>query len=161
MIVMSSGDCKEGARFGEGPKDAAVMLVGQNPRREEVKQARPFVGRSGQYLNEVLHRKGIDRDKLYLTAIVKEPTPRNRKPNAKEIKRWMPCLEAEIEAIKPSVIVLLGRVAAKAPRYAGIDYIETYHPAAAMRFPGIRKKFERDIGRLKRKMKKNNFAGVH
>jgi uracil-DNA glycosylase len=59
------------------------------------------------------------------------------------------------------VIVLLGRVAVKAPRYEGIDYIETYHPAAAMRFPGIRKKFERDIGRLKRKMMKNNLAGVH
>jgi uracil-DNA glycosylase len=131
---MSSGDCKEGARFGEGPKNAAVMLVGQNPGREEVKQGRPFVGRSGRYLNKVLHKKGIDRDKLYLTGIVKEPTPGNRKPNAKEIKRWMPCLEAEIEEIKPSVIVLLGRVAAKALRYEGIDYIETYHPGGSGSF---------------------------
>jgi uracil-DNA glycosylase len=59
------------------------------------------------------------------------------------------------------VIVLLGRVAAKAPRYEDIDYIETYHPAAAMRFPGIRRNFERDIGKLKHKMKKNNLTGVH
>jgi uracil-DNA glycosylase family 4 len=153
---MGSKNCKKGMRFGEGPQNAAVMLVGQNPGREEVKQGRPFVGRSGQYLNKVLQKNGIHREKLYITGVVKEPTPGNRKPSAEEIRRWMPCLEAEIQKIKPDVIVLMGRVAWKTPRFEGIDYIETYHPAAAMRFPKIRKKFEEAIQKLGSKMKKTN-----
>jgi uracil-DNA glycosylase len=157
---MYSDDCKKGMQFAEGPGNAGVMLVGQNPGKEEVEQGRPFVGRSGQYLNKVLQKNGLDRKKLYVTSMVKEPTPGNRKPKAREIKRWMPCLEAEIKKMKPSVILLMGRVAWKTPRYDGIDYIETYHPAAAMRFPKIRKKFEKDIETLKHKMKKYHLAGV-
>jgi DNA polymerase len=125
------------------------MLVGQNPGREEVKQGRPFVGRAGQYLNRVLQKKGLDRSKLYITAAVKEPTPGNRKPKADEIKRWMPCLEAEIQRVKPDLIVLMGQVAWKTPRFEGIAYMETYHPAAAMRFPKIRDRFEKDMDKLK------------
>jgi DNA polymerase len=157
---MDSKACKEGMRFGEGPKDAALMLVGQNPGKEEVKQGRPFVGRSGQYLNEVLKKYGLDRDKLYLTAVVKEPTPGNRKPRADEIKRWIPCLEDEIKKVEPEVIFLMGRVAWKTPRLDGIDYIETYHPAAAMRFPKMRKRFEKDMERLKEKMETEGLPGL-
>ena len=157
---MSANKCKEARRFGEGPGDAAVMLVGQNPGKEEVRQGRPFVGRSGQYLNKVFQKYGLDRSKLYVTGVVKEPTPRNRKPNASEIKRWMPCLEAEIKEVKPDLIVLMGRVAWKTPRFEGIDYIQTYHPAAAMRFPKVRKKFEKDIQKLKDKMKKKSLPGT-
>lgn len=131
-----------------------------DPGKEEVGQGRPFVGRAGQYLNKVLQKNGLDRSKLYLTGVVKEPTPGNRKPRAGEIKRWMPCLEAEIKEVKPDVIVLMGRVAWKAPRFEGIDYIETYHPAAAMRFPKIRKKFEKDMEKLKRTLKKDNLVSV-
>jgi len=141
-------------RFGEGPEDADIVLVGQNPGKEEVKQGRPFVGRSGQYLNEVLHKNGIDRRKLYLTGVVKEPTPGNRKPKADEIKRWMPSLVSEIKRIEPEIIVLMGRVAWRAPRFQGIESIETYHPAAAMRFPKARKRFEADMRLLKTKYKK-------
>lgn len=143
--------------YGEGPNDADVMMIGQNPGKEEIKQKRPFVGRSGRYLDKVLQQNGIDRSKLYLTGVVKEATPGNRKPNAREIARWMPCLIAEIKRIKPKLIVLMGRVAWETPRFEGIEYIETYHPAAAMRFPEIRKRFEADISKLKKiqKYKKN------
>jgi DNA polymerase len=157
---MTSKDCKEAMRFGEGPKDAAVMLVGQNPGKEEVKQGRPFVGRSGQYLNGVLEKYGLDRHRMYVTGVVKEPTPGNRKPKAAEIKRWMPCLEAEIQEVNPDIVVLMGRVAWKTPRFEGIDYLETYHPAAAMRFPKIRKTFEKDMKTLKQKMKAKNLPGL-
>lgn len=145
---------QDATRFGEGPENADIMLVGQNPGEEEVKQKRPFVGRSGQYLNEVLQQNGIDRRKLYLTGVVKEPTPGNRKPTADEISRWMPSLVAEIKHIRPKIIVLMGHVAWQTPRFEGIEYIETYHPAAAMRFPKARKKFESDIKLLKSKMGK-------
>jgi DNA polymerase len=128
------------------------MLVGQNPGKEEVKQRRPFVGRSGRFLNGVLEEIGLERDQLYLTGVVKEPTPNNRKPTAAEIERWMPCLVAEIRQVKPKIVVLMGQVAWKTPRFQEIDYIETYHPAAAMRFPRARHKFKADFAMLKDKV---------
>ena len=151
---MASKSSEHGPDFAEGPADAKVMLVGQNPGKEEVRQSRPFVGRSGKYLNKVLREKGIDRDELYLTSVVKEPTPGNRKPTSAEIKRWMPHLVREIEEIHPEIVVLLGQVAWKTPRMKGIEYIETYHPAAAMRFPKIRQKFEGDMDTLRLKIQK-------
>jgi DNA polymerase len=69
---MNSYRCKQARRFGEGPEDAAVMLVGQNPGKEEVKQGRPFEGGSGQYLSKVLQEDVLDRSKLYLTGVVKD-----------------------------------------------------------------------------------------
>lgn len=145
---------------GEGPKGAEVMLIGQNPGREEIKQRRPFVGRTGQYLNKVLQQYHLDRERLYLTAVVKEGTPHNRKPTAREISRWLPSLETEIKTVNPAIIVLMGRVAWKTPRFEGTDYIETYHPAAAMRFPKIRTKFEKDMDRLRRMMKQRGLKGL-
>ena len=134
--------------LGEGPSHAEIMLVGQNPGREEVKQGKPFVGRSGKYLNTVLIKNNIDRSKLYITSVVKQSTPRNRKPTEQEIRYWMPYLADEIKRIKPKTIFLMGEVAWKTPRFEGIEYIETYHPAAAMRFPKARKRFERDFRKL-------------
>jgi uracil-DNA glycosylase family 4 len=134
--------------FGEGPRRAEVMLVGQNPGKEEVKQGRPFVGRSGKYLNTVLIKNNIDRSKLFITSVVKQSTPRNRKPTQQEIRYWMPYLMDEIKRTKPKTILLMGEVAWKTPRFKGIKYIETYHPAAAMRFPKVREKFERDFRNL-------------
>lgn len=153
-------DDEKKTMHGEGPKDADVMLVGQNPGREEVKSGRPFVGRAGQYLNRVLQHSGIDRSQLYLTAVVKEGTPHNRKPTAQEVNRWMPLLEDEIRAINPHIIVLMGQIAWKTPRFERIEYIETYHPAAAMRFPRIRHSFEKDMARLRDRLKRERLKGV-
>jgi uracil-DNA glycosylase len=100
------------------------------------------------YLNTVLIKNNIDRSKLYITSVVKQSTPRNRKPTEQEIKYWMPYLIDEIERIKPEIIFLMGEIAWKTPRFEGIKYIETYHPAAAMRFPKARKRFEKDFEKL-------------
>jgi uracil-DNA glycosylase len=107
----------------------------------------------------VLREKGIDRDELYLTSVVKEPTPGNRKPTSAEIKRWMPHLVGEIDEIHPEIVVLMGKVAWKTPRLKDIEYIETYHPAAAMRFPKVRRRFEEDIETLRRRMQGRMDAG--
>ena len=72
----------------------------------------------------------------------------------------MPRLEEEIHAVRPSLIVLMGRVAWKTPRFDGIEYLETYHPAAAMRFPEFRQKFEKDFKRLRVKMERMGLKGV-
>jgi uracil-DNA glycosylase len=133
---------------GEGPENAEIMLIGQNPGREEAEQGRPFVGKSGKYLDMVLRKNKLDRSKLYITSVVKETTPRNRKPTAQEIRYWMPCLLEEIGQVKPRIIVLMCSVAWETPRLEAVDYIETYHPAAAMRFPGAREKFENDFETL-------------
>ncbi len=133
---------------GEGPQNAEIMLIGQNPGREEAQQGRPFVGRSGRYLDTVLRKDNLDRGKLYITSVVKETTPLNRRPTVREIRYWMPYLLEEINQVKPRIIVLMGNVAWKTPRLEAVDYIETYHPAAAMRFPRARETFENDFERL-------------
>lgn len=141
---------------GEGPLGAGVMLIGQNPGKEEARQGRPFVGRSGRYLDEVLRKNGLDRRGLYITGVVKETTPGNRMPTEREIKRWMPVLLEEIQRVRPKIIVLMGRLAWRVPRSEGIEYIETYHPAAAMRFPVARLRFEADFARLKALLERLN-----
>jgi uracil-DNA glycosylase family 4 len=137
---------------GEGPSNAKVMLIGQNPGGEEAKQGRPFVGKSGKYLDMVLMKNNIDRGKLYITSVVKETTPGNRKPTAQEIQYWMPYLLEEIRQVKPKIVVLMGKIAWKTPRLKAIKYTETYHPAAAMRFPRAREKFESDFGKLRKEV---------
>jgi uracil-DNA glycosylase len=128
-----------------------IMLVGQNPGSKEAELGRPFVGRAGNYLNSVLKKYGLERSQLYITSVVKETTPHNRIPNSEEIKRWMPLLMEEIKLIRPKIVVLMGKVAWQTPRFKGIEFIETYHPAAAMRFPKIRQKFENDFEKLEDK----------
>ncbi|MBI2836549.1 MAG: uracil-DNA glycosylase [Chloroflexi bacterium] len=134
---------------GEGPPNATVMLIGQNPGREEARQGRPFIGRSGKYLDRVLAENGIDRKELYITSVVKETTPGNRAPTTAEIERWLPHLVDEIKWIRPRIIVLMGKVASNVPRLEDIEYIETCHPAAAMRFPKMRREFEQAIAELR------------
>lgn len=130
---------------GEGPADARIMLVGQNPGAKEGETGKPFVGRSGKYLDSVLRKYNINREKLFITSIVKHKSPRNRQPTRDEISACLPHLVNQINSIKPEVIILMGKVALHAPRFGGIKYLETYHPTAAMRFPAIREKFEHDM----------------
>lgn len=106
------------------------------------------MGRSGKYLNTVLVKNNIDRSKLYITSVVKQSTLGNRKPTEDEIRYWMPYLVDEIKRIRPKIIVLMGEIALKIPRFEGMKYIETYHPAAAMRFPKARERFEKDFQKL-------------
>jgi DNA polymerase len=137
---------------GEGPADAKLVLVGQNPGAEEDKTGRPFVGRAGKFLNTVLAKNGIDRGDVFVTNIVKHATPENRKPLPDEIDACMPYIAAQLKTIKPKVVVLMGAVAWQTPRVEGAVYVETVHPSAAMRFPKMRKRFEEDFSRLKRRL---------
>jgi uracil-DNA glycosylase family 4 len=134
---------------GEGPLHAKLMLVGQNPGAEEDKTGKPFVGRAGKFLNTVLAKNGIIREELFVTNLVKHVSPKNRKPLPDEIAACAPYLVAQVNAIKPKIVVLMGAVAWQAPRVEGIEYVETYHPSAAMRFTKMRKKFEEDFRVLK------------
>jgi uracil-DNA glycosylase family protein len=106
--------------FGEGTATARVMMVGEQPGDKEDLQGRPFVGPAGAVLDKALAAAGIDRQEVYVTNIVKhfkwEPRGKRRlhkKPNALEISACRPWLDAEINAVKPQVVVLLGATAAQ------------------------------------------------
>ena len=140
------------AVIGEGPANAKVMLVGQNPGAEEDKVGRPFVGRAGKFLNKVLAENSIDRREVFVTNIVKHTSPLNRKPLPDEIEVCVPYLVAQVELVKPEIVVLMGAVAWQAPRAEGVDYVETVHPSAAMRFTKMRKRFDQDFATLAKRL---------
>jgi len=144
--------CARNAVPGEGPATAKVMFVGQNPGAEEDKTGRPFVGRAGKFLNKVLIENGINREEAFVTNVVKHVTPNNRKPFPDEVEACLPYLITQIKEIKPKIVVLMGAVAWQTPRLEGVEYVETYHPSAAMRFSKIRKKFEEDFAALKTRL---------
>ena len=106
--------------FGEGPKNAPMMLVGEQPGDYEDVAGKPFVGPAGKIMDRALEEAGIDRKKVYVTNAVKhfkwEPRGKRRihqKPNSKEIAACRPWLEAELRLIKPKVLVVLGATAAQ------------------------------------------------
>jgi DNA polymerase len=107
--------------FGEGNPKARVMLVGEQPGDQEDIQGRPFVGPAGRILDKALEEAGIDREEVYVTNAVKhfkwEPRGKRRihkKPNSLEIAACKPWIEAEIDVVRPQVIVCLGATAAQA-----------------------------------------------
>jgi len=146
--------CAKHAVPGEGPPNARLMLVGQNPGAEEDKTGKPFVGRAGKFLNKVLTENGINREEVFVTNIVKHATPQNRKPLQDEIQACTPYLTAQINLVKPKVVVLMGTVAWQTPRMNGKEYVETVHPSAAMRFTKMRKRFLEDFKELKKLLAK-------
>ena len=139
---------------GEGPLNAKVMLIGQNPGANEDEVGRPFVGRAGKFLNKVLAENGLKREDLFITSIVKHVSPKNRKPYADEVAACLPYLTTQISFIKPKIIVLLGESAKATPRLQGIEYMEAIHPSAAMRFKKMRNKFKEQIAELAKRMTK-------
>jgi uracil-DNA glycosylase family protein len=107
--------------FGEGSAGAHLMLVGEQPGDKEDKAGQPFVGPAGKVLDDALKDAGIDRGDVYVTNAVKhfKWTPRGKmrlhqKPNAEEIAACRPWLDAEIEAVRPRLVVCLGATAAQA-----------------------------------------------
>jgi len=107
--------------FGEGTRKADVALVGEQPGDQEDKEGRPFVGPAGRVLDEALEAAGIDRTKVYVTNTVKHfkwtaqgKRRIHKKPNATEIGACRPWLSAELESVKPRMLICLGATAAQA-----------------------------------------------
>jgi len=145
--------------FGEGPKSAVVMFVGEQPGDQEDKAGRPFVGPAGAILDETLEKVGIDRSETYVTNTVKhfkwEPRGKRRihaKPTAREIEACVPWLKAEVEVVRPLILVPMGATAGQA--ILGKDFrvsqergkailgsawapcvIATVHPSSILRMP--------------------------
>lgn len=166
--------------FGEGPRRAAVMLVGEQPGDQEDRQGHPFVGPSGRLLDEGLAAAGIDRRGVYVTNAVKhfkfvrtEPHRRrlHKKPTAAEVRACRPWLEQEIRLVRPRVIVALGATAAQAllgPAFRVTEQrgravrsplaevvVATVHPSSVLRAPSAaredaRRAFLADLARVAR-----------
>ncbi len=148
---------------GAGPVDAEVMFIGEGPGFHEDQQGLPFVGSSGQFLDELLANAGIDRESVYISNVVKCRPPGNRDPKPEEVAACKPYLDRQIELINPKVIVTLGRHSmARAfpndkisrvhgqPRQVGEQvYFPMYHPAAALHQPSLRQTVEADFDRLR------------
>jgi uracil-DNA glycosylase len=144
--------------FGEGSARARLMLVGEQPGDREDIEGHPFVGPAGRILDEVLEAAGISRSRVYLTNAVKhfrwERRGKRRlhsKPAAIHIRACRPWLEAEIEAVRPRLLVLLGATAAQSVMGAsfkvtkrrgevlesplGVSVLATVHPSSVLRSP--------------------------
>ena len=144
--------------FGAGPRDAEVMLVGEQPGDAEDRAGQPFVGPAGQLLDQVLTEAGIDRSRIYVTNAVKhfkwEPRGKRRihqTPNSRDIAACRPWLEAELRVVRPRVLVCLGSTAATAvfgksvrvlrdrgtfrPSAFAPHTLITFHPSALLRAP--------------------------
>lgn len=144
--------------FGEGSSEARVILVGEQPGDQEDLQGRPFVGPAGRLLDKALVEAGLDRKAAYVTNAVKhfKWTPKgsrrlHKKPGVREVDACLPWLEAEIEVLRPEVLVLLGATAAQAvmgPAFRVTESrgqvlesrfsrstIATVHPSSLLRLP--------------------------
>jgi len=137
---------------GEGSATAEVMLVGEAPGASEDEQGRPFVGRAGRLLDELLGEAGLEREQVYITNVVKARPPGNRDPRADEVAHCMPWLEAELALIHPGLVVPLGRhalahftnglriseVHGRELTERGRTLFPLYHPAAGLRSTALR-----------------------
>ncbi|WP_223127966.1 ribonuclease HI [Pasteuria penetrans] len=147
--------------LGEGNSSAKLMLIGEGPGAGEDRQGRPFVGRAGQLLNEMLTTAGISRSDIYITNVIKCRPPDNRTPFPDEVSACLPILWQQFSIIQPRLVVLLGAVATQvffktkirisAVRghgfeLKGIYFLPTYHPAYLLRSPARLKEAEQDWG---------------
>lgn len=136
---------------GEGNPDADIVFIGEAPGKKEAVEGRPFIGRSGQLLRNMIRSIGLDDEKdVYITSPVKY-LPERGTPSSEEIAHGRTHLTQQFNVIQPRFIVLLGRVAAEGvlnrkvavvkergqviEEIGGVKYFLTYHPAAVLRFP--------------------------
>ncbi len=152
IYKLSKNFPKKNLVFADGNQDAQVMIIGEAPGKTEDKLQKPFVGRAGKLLDDLLGRVSLDRTKVYITNVVNYRPDKNRKPTPKEIKEFKKILFKHIEIIKPKCVLLLGATAATAVlnhegplsevrgKWKNIkimnsyfDVLTTFHPAFLLR----------------------------
>jgi DNA polymerase len=170
--------------FGEGPRTADVMFVGEQPGDQEDRQGHPFVGPAGQLLDAGLAEAGIDRSRVYVTnsvkhfkfVVIERGRRLHKKPSAGEVRACNPWLQEEIRLVKPRVVVALGATAAQAllgrqfrvtqdrGKPIRTDFAEavvaTVHPSAVLRAPAdareeARREFFADLKKVAAYLKRS------
>ena len=161
------GNSRKNFVFGVGNPEADIVFVGEAPGKNEDLQGEPFVGRAGKLLNDILAAIELSRDDVFILNVLKCRPPQNREPLTSEIEECEPFLKKQLEIIKPKLIVALGRIAGNTllrteqtlgnlrneiHKYDGIDLVVTYHPAALLRNPQLKRPTWEDF-----KMISNNY----
>ena len=154
--------------FGEGARDAEVMFIGEGPGEQEDRTGRPFVGRAGQLLDDMLAMIDLKREKVFIGNMVKCRPPQNRDPLNIEQEACIGYLRNQVALLKPKIIVCLGRIAAmklitedfKITREhgqwiekAGVWMMAMYHPSALLRDPRKRPESFEDLKSLQAKIR--------
>ena len=154
--------------FGMGNADADLMFIGEAPGAEEDRQGKPFVGRAGKLLDELLAEIGMDRRRdTFIANVLKSRPPGNRDPQPEEIEACKPYLTRQIQVIEPKVISTLGNFATKLStespagitRCCGkpqarvvadlpVTIYPLFHPAAALRTPSVLARLREDFHRI-------------
>ena len=145
---------------GEGNHNADFMVVGEAPGQTEDEQGKPFVGRAGQLLTQILEAIQLRREDVFICNVLKHRPPGNRNPEPDEVKACSPYLVRQIELIKPKVILALGTFSAQTlldtktaigklrgqvHEYHGVPVVVTYHPAALLRNPAWKRPTWEDV----------------
>lgn len=151
---------------GVGPRRAEIMLIGEAAGAEEDRLGKPFVGKAGRLLDQLLAGAGIDRGDVFITNVVACRPPRNRAPRSREIAAHAPWLDAQLRIVRPRLVVALGRTAlaffvpkgkvtelrgkVQQVERAGLELrvLPTYHPAALLRNPDLLPDAEADFRRI-------------
>jgi len=147
---------------GEGNPHAKILFIGEGPGFHEDKQGRPFVGPAGQFLDELLASIKLKRSDVFITNVVKCRPPNNRDPLPEEIAACNDYLDRQIEAIKPQVIVTLGRfsmvkffgnekissIHGRARKKDGYICIAMYHPAAGLHQASLKETIREDFKKI-------------
>ena len=147
--------------FADGSPSARLMFVGEAPGADEDRIGRPFVGRAGQLLTDMITKgMGLNRQNVYIANILKCRPPENREPSLEESANCLPYLERQIQIVRPEFLCLLGRTAVqgllgttlsmgrlrgKWYRYKGIPTLVTYHPSYLLRNPAAKKDAWEDL----------------
>lgn len=169
------GDCQRCALcrgrhhivFGVGDPRARLVFVGEAPGREEDEIGEPFVGEAGRLLDRILLAMGLERSQVYICNVEKCRPPQNRDPLPEEIAACEPFLKRQLAAIKPRMIVALGRFAAQTllreqtpigklrgrwREYEGIPLMPTFHPAYLLRNPSEKREVWEDMKQVLKRL---------
>ena len=147
---------------GSGPANADIFFLGEGPGAREDEQGIPFVGRSGKFLDELLESIGLNREKVFITNVVKCRPPGNRDPHVGEIQACTAYLDEQLDLIRPALVATLGRFAMRhflsdgpiskihgqPRRRDGLLILPLYHPAAALYRGSLRGAVREDFQRI-------------
>jgi DNA polymerase len=155
--------------FGEGSEKARLVFVGEAPGEEEDLQGRPFVGRAGKLLDQMIERVGLTREEVFICNVLKCRPPQNRDPQPHEVEACKGYLLAQLDLIRPEIICTLGRhayntlldvderitrIRGRLTAYKGITLLPTYHPSFLLRNQEAIKDAYSDMEKLKGLLKR-------
>ena len=155
--------------FGSGNQNADWLFIGEAPGQNEDLEGKPFVGKAGKLLTEMIRALGLDREEVYITNILKCRPPDNRDPKIEEIKTCNGYLQQQVEMVKPKIILAVGRIAAQSlletneplsklrgvtHQLSGIPLVVVYHPAYLLRSLLEKRKAWQDLQLAMKQMKK-------